>query len=102
MTDHAVTQIDERGIEEQEILEVITRGEVIERYPQAYPCPACLFMQEARSGEPLYVVAAYGEKYFHATVSQAMEKVLTGNEQPRRFVQVGEWDLSSLGAKAHA
>jgi hypothetical protein len=59
LTDHATTQKDERGIKEQEIREVIGRGEVIERYPDAYPCPACLFMHEARPGQPLYVVGAY-------------------------------------------
>jgi YgiT-type zinc finger domain-containing protein len=43
---------------------------------------------------PALVCAQCGEKYFHATVSQAMEKILTGNEQPKRFEQVGVWELS--------
>jgi YgiT-type zinc finger domain-containing protein len=50
---------------------------------------------------PAYVCDECGEIYFDAAVSQAMEKVLTNNEQPKRIEQVPVWELS-LGAKTPA
>ena len=37
---------------------------------------------------PALVCAACGEVYFEAAISQAMDKVLTSNPQPKGFVQV--------------
>lgn len=37
---------------------------------------------------PALVCVACGEVYFEASVSQAMDKELTSNPKPKRFVQV--------------
>ena len=50
---------------------------------------------------PALVCAACGEVFFEAAVSQAMDKVLTSNPQPKRFAQVPIVELL-LGAKVSA
>ena len=43
---------------------------------------------------PALVCAACGETYFDAAISQAMDRMLTGNPQPKGFVQVPILELS--------
>ena len=37
-------------------------GEIIERYPDAEPYPACLVLGWLQSGDPLHVVCSRGER----------------------------------------
>lgn len=54
---HAHLRMRERGISEEEVLEVILTGEVIEYYHDAKPYPACLIFKSVK-GKPIHVVCA--------------------------------------------
>jgi hypothetical protein len=68
LTDHARKRKNKRGVLESEVTAAILQGEVIERRPNAKPLPKCLFMKEARPGQPLYVSCAYNEQRQQARV----------------------------------
>ncbi len=68
ITPHARRRKNERGVEEREVIATILQGEVIERHPDAPPLPKCLFMHEARPGQPLYVSCAYNEQRRQARI----------------------------------
>jgi len=58
----------QRNIAYDDVCKVILKGIVIEKYPEAYPYPSCLFMDFVE-GEPLYVVCSWdGEKAYLITV----------------------------------
>ncbi len=57
-TTHALQAIIVRGIQTEEIMEVIKYGEVIADYPEDKPYPSKLFFNFVH-GFPLHVVAAY-------------------------------------------
>ncbi len=61
ITRHALKRCDSRGIELNEIKEVIANGEAIEVYPNDFPYPSCLILGYVRGGEPLYVLCALGD-----------------------------------------
>ena len=56
LTLHAVDRLLERGISQDEVLEAIASGEVIEDYPNDYPFPSMLLY-----GNGIHVVCALGE-----------------------------------------
>ena len=54
---HALTRLAERGINQEEALEVIQEGEVIENYPDDSPYPSCLIFKKVYE-RPIHVVVA--------------------------------------------
>ena len=43
---HALIRLAERGINQEEVLNVIKEGEVIEDYPEDTPYPSCLIFKK--------------------------------------------------------
>ena len=56
-TDHARTRMFERGIESNAVIDLILKGEIIERYSESTPCPSALILGPIGS-QPCHVVAA--------------------------------------------
>ncbi len=54
---HAIQRMFQRRISKENIIHVLTTGEVIEKYPENTPYPSCLFLGWCKS-RPLHVVAA--------------------------------------------
>lgn len=66
---HAKQRMGERQIKDNEIVDVILDGEIIEENPTAHPFPKCLLMKFVRNNEPLYVSVAFdGEHAYIITV----------------------------------
>lgn len=67
---HTLIRLDERNILQENILEVVLNGEVIEDYPDTKPFPSCLMLGLV-SGKPYHVVVALdteGSKAYIITV----------------------------------
>jgi hypothetical protein len=56
-TDHARTRMFERGIESNVVIDLILKGEIIERYPESTPCPSALILGHVER-QACHVVAA--------------------------------------------
>jgi len=61
LTKHVTITRLERGISVAEMERVLMDGEIIERYPDAQPYPACLVLGWLDSGDPLHVVCSRGD-----------------------------------------
>ncbi len=56
---HALTRMLERNISRDDVKNVISKGEIIEEYPNDYPLPSCLMFYMGIT--PLHVVLSYNE-----------------------------------------
>jgi len=54
-SDHAVKRMISRNIDRSEVEDVITRGEVIEEYPDDKYSPSCLIYGRTKKGRNLHV-----------------------------------------------
>ena len=54
-SDHAVKRMIKRSIDRHEIEDVITKGEVIEEYPDDKYSPSCLIYGKTKKGKNLHV-----------------------------------------------
>ena len=52
---HAIERGIQRGISDDEVVEVILRGEIIEEYPEDKYGPSCLVFGRTIGGRPLHV-----------------------------------------------
>lgn len=52
---HAIQRSIERSITEEEVVEILLNGEIIEEYPEDKYGPSCLILGRAQSGRPLHV-----------------------------------------------
>jgi len=60
ITQHSRKRFAERGINVNDVRDVINSGEIIEQYPEDFPFPSCLIF--GYSGDrPLHVVASIDE-----------------------------------------
>ena len=57
-SDHAVKRMISRSIDRSEVEDVITRGEVIEEYPDDKYSPSCLIYGRTKKGRDLHVQAS--------------------------------------------
>lgn len=62
---HASRRMLEKEILYKQVLEVISKGEVIESYPEAKPFPAYLMMGFVKGKEPLYVLCSFDGEIVH-------------------------------------
>lgn len=62
---HASRRMLEREILYEEVLEVISKGEIIESYLEAKPFPAYLMMGLVKGKEPLYVLCSFDGEIVH-------------------------------------
>jgi Domain of unknown function (DUF4258) len=56
---HAIQRMAQRGINVEDVRQVLDTGEVIENYPDDFPYPSVLVLGWVR-GQPLHIVAATG------------------------------------------
>ena len=47
------------GIDEPQVVHATSAGEIVEHYPNAFPCPACLVLGRTPEGIPIHVVWAF-------------------------------------------
>ena len=52
---HAIQRSLERSITEEEVVEILLNGEIIEEYPEDKYGPSCLILGRTQSGRPLPV-----------------------------------------------
>jgi hypothetical protein len=52
---HALQRSIERSIAEEEVVEILLNGEIIEEYPEDKYGPSCLILGRTQSGRPLHV-----------------------------------------------
>lgn len=52
---HAIQRSIERSITEEEVVEILLNGEIIEEYPEDKYGPNCLILGRTQSGRPLHV-----------------------------------------------
>jgi hypothetical protein len=52
---HAIQRSIERSIAEEEVVEILLNGKIIEAYPENKYGPSCLILGRAKNGRPLHV-----------------------------------------------
>ncbi len=57
-TDHAVRQMLKRDISDEEVVQAILHGKIIEEYPEDKYSPSCLILGNTSQGRPLHVVCS--------------------------------------------
>src|ERR1700679_3943209 len=72
LKDHAVIRMIERDISQDDIMEILEGGEIIEDYPQAFPYPAKLSFKIV-NGRPLHLVLAYCSERFQGIIVSLYE-----------------------------
>lgn len=55
VSDHAIKRMIQKSIEQDEVVESIMSGEIIEEYPQDKYSPSCLIYGKTRAGRELHV-----------------------------------------------
>jgi hypothetical protein len=68
VSSHAVDEMLADTLSESQVLEATVSGEVIEDYPSAFPCPACLVLGRTLDGLPIHAVWAFDAKACYATL----------------------------------
>lgn len=69
ITQHASKRMLERSILFTDIVNAISNGEIIEEYPDDYPCPSCLILGLGSNNKMLHIVCSLCEnKIFIITV----------------------------------
>lgn len=61
LTKHATIFRLHRGITIGQLKFALLNGDIIERYPDAEPYPACLVLGWLQSGDPLHIVCSRGD-----------------------------------------
>ena len=59
-TMHVMKRLILRNISQDEVVQAIQAGEIIEQYPDDYPCPSCLILGITITGKCLHVVCGGG------------------------------------------
>lgn len=60
---HVLTRLQERGIYQDDVVNAIHTGEIIEQYPDDKPEPSCLVLGLSVNGKPLHVVCSFYDSY---------------------------------------
>jgi hypothetical protein len=75
ITIHAMERMAERGVSTEGLISLITRGEIIESYPEDFPYPSVLLLGYL-SGVAFHVVVAKGKNLIKVvTVYRADEEI---------------------------
>ncbi len=60
-TMHVMKRLILRNISQEEVVQAIKAGEIIEQYPDDYPYPSCLILGITIAGKYLHVVCGHGD-----------------------------------------
>jgi len=71
VSEHAGEEMKADNLREAQLLTAGFDGEVIEDYPGAYPCPACLVLVHLAAGDPVHVVWAFERQSGYAVMVTA-------------------------------
>ncbi len=69
-SEHAVRRMAKRDISDDEVVEAILSGEIIEEYPDDKYNPSCLIFGETKDKRPLHVVCSLPPRVRIVTVYQ--------------------------------
>ncbi len=69
-SEHAVRQMAKRNIDDNEVVESLLSGEIIEEYPDDKYSPSCLIFGETKAKRPLHVVCSLPPRVRIITVYQ--------------------------------
>ncbi len=58
---HVLERLLKRGISQDDVIQAINSGEIIEQYPDDYPYPSCLLLGNTDTGAALHVVCGLGD-----------------------------------------
>jgi hypothetical protein len=58
---HILIRLAERNVSQKTVIEVVLKGEIIEKYPNSYPFPSCLILGWFE-GKPYHVVVSLDEQ----------------------------------------
>ncbi len=73
ISNHARVRMFQRNISTEDIRQVITRGEIIEDYPDDEPCPSALLLGFT-GGKPCHVVVSQCEDHVRVITVYVPEK----------------------------
>jgi hypothetical protein len=65
---HAADEMLADAIEEPQVVYATMAGEIIEDYPRAFPCPACLVLGWTPEGVPIHAVWAFDPATCYTTL----------------------------------
>jgi hypothetical protein len=71
VSEHARDEMKADRLREPELLAATMAGEVVEDYPKAYPCPACLVLSRLAGGEAVHTVWAFDARSSYAVLVTA-------------------------------
>lgn len=87
-TMHVLKRLILRNISQDEVIEAIQRGKVIEQYPEDYPFPSCLILGITVAGKYLHVVCGRGnEEVWIITAYYPDPEEWENNFETRRTLQ---------------
>lgn len=72
---HVLERIAQRGLRQEQVVNVLLSGEGIEDYPDDSPFPSVLFLG-FWNAQPIHVVASFDEENDHAYIITAYEPSL--------------------------
>jgi hypothetical protein len=88
VTDHGTEEMSFDGLLEADVIEATVDGEVIEDYPTAFPCPACLVLGHLDDGSAIHAVWAYdGQRCYSLLVTAYRPDPARWSEDFRRRVK---------------
>lgn len=61
LTKHTTKRFKERGIKLSYVRNALLNGEIIEQYPNDYPCPSCLVLGFLNDKTPLHICIGLGD-----------------------------------------
>lgn len=59
---HILKRLMLRSISQDDVVQTILSGEIIEQYPEDYPYPSCLILGSTSAGEKIHVVCGRGKE----------------------------------------
>ena len=68
---HAIQRSIERAITEEEVVEALMNGEIIEEYPEDKYGPSCLILGRTQAGRPLHVQCSLPPTVWNITLYEA-------------------------------
>ena len=85
-TEHLSLRLRERGIKRADVIACIGNGEIIEQYPDDYPCSSCLVLGITVNFRYLHVVCGIdGELWIISAYDPAPEKWTDGFRVRKEF-----------------
>ncbi|MCP5105116.1 MAG: DUF4258 domain-containing protein [bacterium] len=79
---HATKRMFQRDIDEEDVIEILLSGDIIEQYPDDFPFPSVLINGQSLTGRPIHIVVGIEileKRLYIITVYQPDTKKWTDN-----------------------